>query len=461
MDDLIDAAHRALLDPASRVLQTSHGTRRVRYSNGRRPANDNRWWLNYSGGGESLRDQELSDAEQRAAIEAEPAFKSSFLLGFGDPTGMVNELVVLPDYDPHGEVLRGTGAYVGLPPDRKGHNLERIKPKPLHQMRKGHVPVHFEISDTPPAAPQSRQRPASARAHVDSGWARAGLEAEQEQRPESTLSAPVAAAFAASRHVAPEAASGKSIVDGRPRAPVRTRPASAGARRSRGYASLGGNPPSNRRNERVYMLESAQLHALGLGPIGRFIPTALPVARTAAMDGAPPAAEQPERKAGPTRETSAAATPRPTVATPRTAVASVAASPQQVHMQARGYNVAHAPCLPTQRTNRRDPLGNGSRRLGVSLRPSTSAGSSAAALAPYMRHTLSSAASISVRHDTERSGASASLASSDGLGSHGLIRTRSASAAGWAEARARPASAGGTRPLCAEPFADFWSAAEG
>lgn len=112
-----------LLDPASRVLQTSHGTRRVRYSNGRRPANDNRWWLNYSGGGESLRDQELSDAEQRAAIEAEPAFKSSFLLGFGDPTGMVNELVVLPD-------VRATQRNVPPAAGARAHALARSHPPP-------------------------------------------------------------------------------------------------------------------------------------------------------------------------------------------------------------------------------------------------------------------------------------------------------------------------------------------
>lgn len=72
--------------------------RRFKYNANKRADNDNRWWLEDSGGdGDSLFPHALTDAEQRAEIEKEPAFKSSFLLSFGDPSGMLKELVLLPD----------------------------------------------------------------------------------------------------------------------------------------------------------------------------------------------------------------------------------------------------------------------------------------------------------------------------------------------------------------------------
>jgi hypothetical protein len=85
-----------MLDPTSH-WQSINMIRKVTYGARRRPSTDNRWWLQEGDGADAFAPQAVSEAEQRAQIEAEPAFRSSALMGFGDPGKMLEELVLPAD----------------------------------------------------------------------------------------------------------------------------------------------------------------------------------------------------------------------------------------------------------------------------------------------------------------------------------------------------------------------------
>jgi hypothetical protein len=83
-----------MLDPASAQFETRI-VRTITYVATRRPSTDNRWWIDENTRTEQ--EQALSDDAERAEIADEPGFKSSFLMGFGDPGRMLHELVVPPE----------------------------------------------------------------------------------------------------------------------------------------------------------------------------------------------------------------------------------------------------------------------------------------------------------------------------------------------------------------------------
>ncbi|KAJ1628566.1 hypothetical protein T492DRAFT_1017246 [Pavlovales sp. CCMP2436] len=407
---LIASSHRAMLQPSH--WNAARPTRKITYGVQRAPDNDNRWWLD--DGGADAAPHELSEAEQRAQIEDEPAFACSFLMGFGDPGGMLKELVVLPDFGHDGKPIKGTGAYVG-PAMRKGSRL--AEPLRTQQLRNGSVPAQFDVANHPPAEDR-RIRPQSAR--VSRSWTR-----QTAEPPKG--SAAVSAEAAAYATPLQTQASRETATDGR----VVGRPASAG---TRPRSAFGGNPLSRARNEGH---DPTCEHATSLGLMGSYFP----VEPTVCL-----------REPGRPRESGTAVDDGEMVAASAAAAAAHATvrggglrTQTWVERQAqvRAEEVARRPVIGTQRTNRRDPLAKGSRRTGASLRPSTSAS--------YMCPTASSSGGLASPRASEGAQTPRAhtthahlplFASAPGHGQgHGSSAgdlgnlTRSMSAAGWTTSR--------------------------
>lgn len=267
--------------------------------------------------------------------------------------------------DERGEVVKGSGAYVG-PTVKKGCKIESLKPKPLQQL----TPVHFGVVNPQLQEQPARRRPASARPRTFSPALTITADAAEKTRarqPPRGAAAVVAAAFAATLHAGePPAAAGAHMNSARDRAGAapgaHRRPASAGVR-----GAFGGNPLSRTRSHMAHGPDADTLHALSLGPVGQFIPLAVPTVPRAALSTE--GGDQP-------RELAPAASvhvPQPSAPPTPLPATDAGASLEQQHTQLHTAEAASG-FLGTQRNNRRNPLSKGSRRLGASLRPPTSAG---------------------------------------------------------------------------------------
>jgi len=94
---LLDRRAKQMVSPMQTAQNAGKFIRKVAYNARRAAGNENCWWLHEADADANLEAPVMSEAEQRALIESEPAFKTSFLMGFGDPGKMIDELVVLPD----------------------------------------------------------------------------------------------------------------------------------------------------------------------------------------------------------------------------------------------------------------------------------------------------------------------------------------------------------------------------
>mmetsp|Transcript_9180 Transcript_9180/g.26690 ORF Transcript_9180/g.26690 Transcript_9180/m.26690 type:complete len:522 (-) Transcript_9180:49-1614(-) len=159
---IAEVDHRAMVDPLFATKNAVKFVRKVAYGSSREARSGNCWWLQETDDIPGLGTTDMSEAEQRALIEAEPAFKTTFLMGFGDPGRMISELVVLPDYNERGEAVKGSGAYIG--PDKPtGADLEvamarkaRAKAGPRPRDK---VEVDFVVSSPPAHLPRRQYTP--------------------------------------------------------------------------------------------------------------------------------------------------------------------------------------------------------------------------------------------------------------------------------------------------------------